>query len=87
MIAFGALTRVGAGLNAIAMAVAILLVHRTAFFAANGGMEYPLVLFAISLTLLIAGGGGASVDRALLLKARPVQAPSLANHQLEKSFS
>jgi putative oxidoreductase len=72
MIAFGALTRVGAGLNAIAMAVAILLVHRTAFFAGNNGMEYPLILLAIAVTLLIAGGGGASVDR-VLLKARQNQ--------------
>ena len=66
MIAFGILTRVGAGLNAIAMGVAIALVHNSAFFASNNGMEYPLVLLAICSTLLIAGGGAYSVDRALL---------------------
>lgn len=65
MIATGALTRVGAGLNAIAMAVAVLLVHRQAFFASDGGMEYPLLLLAVSLTLLVSGGGGTSVDRVL----------------------
>lgn len=69
MIAAGALTRVGAALNVVTMAVAILLVHRSAFFAASGGMEFPLLLLAASVTLLIAGGGSASVDRALT--ARP----------------
>ncbi len=66
MLALGLFTRVGAGLNAIAMTVAILLVHRSAFFASNGGMEYPLMLLAASITLLIAGGGKYSVDRLIL---------------------
>src|SRR5690606_30554533 len=76
MIATGALTRVGAGLNAIAMAVAVLLVHRQAFFASDGGMEYPLLLLAVSVTLLVSGAGGASVDRAWYQKRR-------SPHQLE----
>ncbi len=84
MIATGALTRVGAGLNAIAMAVAILLVHRTAFFASEGGMEYPLMLLAVSLTLLVAGGGGASVDRRLFMKQDSAE-PSLSRFETEKS--
>ena len=35
------------------------------FFAANRGYEYPLTLLAMAFALLIAGGGQASVDRAL----------------------
>jgi putative oxidoreductase len=35
------------------------------FFAANRGYEYPLTLLAIAVALLIAGGGQASIDRAL----------------------
>ena len=69
MILAGALTRIGAGLNVVTMAVAVLLVHRSAFFASEGGMEFPLLLLAACVTLAIAGGGGASVDRALA--ARP----------------
>lgn len=65
MIVIGAFTRVGAALNVVTMTVAILLVHRHAFFASDGGMEFPLVLLAACLTLFIAGGGAVSVDRSL----------------------
>jgi len=61
----GLLTRVaGLGL-AGTMAVAILTAHSGAFFASNGGMEYPLTLLLASLSLAIGGGGALSVDRKL----------------------
>ena len=66
LIALGLLTRVGAFFIACTMLAAIVGVHwGGGFFAANRGYEYPLSLFAMSLALLIAGGGQASVDRAL----------------------
>ena len=66
LVFFGLLTRVGAFLLACTMATAVIAVHWPAgFFASKGGYEYPLVLFAMSLALVIAGGGMASVDRAL----------------------
>jgi len=65
MLIAGALTRIGAALNVVTMAVAIILVHPNAFFSANNGMEFPLILLAANATLLIAGAGGWSVDRVL----------------------
>jgi putative oxidoreductase len=61
----GLLTRLGAIFIAFVMIVAILGVHWPAFFANNRGLEYPFALLAMSLALLIAGGGQASVDRLL----------------------
>jgi putative oxidoreductase len=66
LVGIGLLTRVGAFLIACVMLTAIVGVHLPGgFFAANRGYEYPLSLLAMSLGLLIAGGGQASVDRAL----------------------
>jgi putative oxidoreductase len=65
LVFLGLLTRVGAFLLACTMATAIIAVHWPAGFIARGGYEYPLALFAMSLALLIAGGGMASVDRNL----------------------
>lgn len=66
LIGIGFLTRVGAFFIACTMLVAVVGVHWTGgFFASNRGYEYPLSLLAMSLALLIAGGGQASVDRAL----------------------
>ncbi|MEP6743198.1 MAG: DoxX family protein [bacterium] len=64
MILLGLLTRVGAFLTACVMITAIVSQHWPAFFAPKG-IEYPMSLLAISLALLISGGGMASVDRAL----------------------
>ncbi len=62
----GFLTRVGAFFIACVMVTAIVGVHLPGgFFAQNRGYEYPLSLLAMALALLIAGGGQASVDRAL----------------------
>ncbi|HZI62982.1 MAG TPA: DoxX family protein [Pyrinomonadaceae bacterium] len=66
LIGLGFLTRVGAFFIACTMLTAIVGVHWTGgFFAENRGYEYPLSLLAMSLALLISGGGQASVDRAL----------------------
>jgi len=57
---------VGAFFIACVMLTAIAGVHWPGgFFAANRGYEYPLTLLGIAIALLIAGGGQASVDRAL----------------------
>ena len=65
-IVLGFLTRVGAFLIACVMLAAIIGVHWSGgFFASNRGYEYPLSLLAMSLALLIAGGGQASIDKAL----------------------
>lgn len=61
----GLLTRVGAFFLACTMAVAVFGVHWPAFFASDKGFEYPLALLAMSLALLISGGGIASIDLAL----------------------
>ena len=66
LIGVGFLTRVGAFLIACTMLTAVIGVHWSGgFFASNRGYEYPLSLLAMALALLIAGGGQASVDRAL----------------------
>lgn len=46
------------------MAVASLLVHRHAFSAQHGGMEYPLTLAFIALGLAIAGPGSLTLQAA-----------------------
>ena len=65
LIFLGLLTRVGAFFIACTMLTAVVGVHWPAFFANNRGFEYPLSLLAMSLALLISGGGMASVDLAL----------------------
>jgi putative oxidoreductase len=48
------------------MLIAIFAVHWSkGFFAASGGSEYALALFAASLSLLFGGAGRLSVDRAI----------------------
>jgi putative oxidoreductase len=66
LLLLGFLTRVGAFLIACIMLTAIVGVHwKSGFFLSNGGYEYALAIFAVTLSLLISGGGAASVDRAL----------------------
>jgi putative oxidoreductase len=65
LLLFGFLTRISAFFLACTMFVAVVGVHWPAFFASNKGYEYPLSLLAMSLVLLISGGGIASVDLAL----------------------
>lgn len=61
----GLLTRVGAFLIFCVMLTAIIAVHWKVGFFAPGGFEYPMALAAMSLALLISGGGIASVDQSL----------------------
>jgi len=56
-IAIGLGTRVGALFFAINMGVAIALVHRGAFDARNSGMEYPLTLAVVAVSLVLSGPG------------------------------
>jgi putative oxidoreductase len=66
LVGLGFLTGVGAFFIACVMLTAIVGVHLPGgFFASNRGYEYPLVLLAMALALLISGAGQASVDRAL----------------------
>ena len=61
---FGFLTRFGAFNIAVTMLVGILTVHSGGFFAPEG-MEYPLVLLVVAISLMVSGGGKFSVDGAL----------------------
>jgi putative oxidoreductase len=65
LVLLGLLTRLGALAIAIVMIVAIIGVHWGSFFANNKGLEYPFALLAMAITLIIAGGGQASIDRLL----------------------
>ena len=69
LIVLGLFTRVGAFLVACTMITAVFGVHWPLFFAPRG-IEYPLALTAMSLALLISGGGMASVDLALTSRRR-----------------
>jgi putative oxidoreductase len=70
LLGFGFLTRVGAFAIFCTMLTAIVGVHWPNFFASNKGYEYPLAIFAMSFSLLISGGGMASIDQALGGKRR-----------------
>lgn len=62
----GLFTRLAAAALTIEMVVAILLVHLpNGFFSMGGGFEYPLVLLAVSLGLIVAGSGEAALDKLL----------------------
>ena len=65
LIIVGLITRVSAFLIACLMLTAVVGVHWPNFFASNRGYEYALTLLAVSIALLISGGGAASVDLAL----------------------
>ncbi len=64
LIILGLLTRPAAFFLGFTMAVAIAGVHWPIFFAPKG-FEYPLILLACCLALLISGGGALSVDLGL----------------------
>jgi putative oxidoreductase len=62
----GLLVRPAAAILAFTMVVAIFAVHAgNGMFVAKNGYEFALALLAISLALVFAGAGKASVDRAL----------------------
>ena len=64
LLLLGLLTRVAAFFLACTMFVALFAYHAPAFFAPKG-FEYPMVLLAACLALLISGGGVASADLAM----------------------
>jgi len=62
----GLLTRPAALVLAITMLVAIVTVHLPhGLFMSNNGYEFGLALLAISVALVVNGGGSFSVDRKL----------------------
>ena len=66
----GLLVRPAAASLAFAMLVAIFAVHWSkGFFAAAGGYEYALALFAAALALVFSGAGRYSVDGAITARA------------------
>jgi putative oxidoreductase len=64
LVFLGLLTRLGAFFLFCVMLAAVVGVHWPGFFAPKG-IEYPLSLLAMSLALMISGGGMASVDLAM----------------------
>lgn len=67
LVLLGLFTRIGAGLIAMVMTVAIAGIHWGRFFAQDRGIEFPFALLCIALALLITGGGRLSVDSNLRL--------------------
>lgn len=61
LLIIGLATRFAALTVGITMAVATFAVHGGGFFAPEG-MEYTLTLLAVSIALLISGGGALSLD-------------------------
>jgi uncharacterized membrane protein YphA (DoxX/SURF4 family) len=61
------------------MAVAVLTAHRDqlVLLGTKGGgpAEYPLLLAAVGLGALLAGGGAVSLDRVTVERSRPPTAP------------
>jgi putative oxidoreductase len=65
----GLLTRPSAAVVAFTMLVAIFSVHiHNGLFMSNNGYEYALALLAVTVSLLISGGGRASVDNLIASK-------------------
>ena len=65
LVLLGLLTRVGAFLIFCTMLVAVVGVHWKGGLFLPAGFEYAMSLLAMSLALLISGGGKASADLAL----------------------
>lgn len=66
LILFGLATRPAALVAAFTMVVAIFSVHiHNGLFMSNNGYEFGLALLAATVSLVISGGGRASVDQLL----------------------
>ncbi|WP_048380628.1 DoxX family protein [Corynebacterium renale] len=66
LLVVGLLTTIIAGALALLTACALYFVHLgSGFFATDGGIEYPAVLLASLLMIVVFGSGRASVDAAL----------------------
>jgi len=62
----GLLTRPAAAVLSFTMLVAIFSTHiHNGLFMANNGYEFALALLAVTVSLIVGGAGGASVDRAI----------------------
>ncbi|RYZ79158.1 MAG: DoxX family protein [Moraxellaceae bacterium] len=62
----GILTRPAAAVLAFTMLVALVSVHLSnGLFMANNGYEFALALLAMSLSIVVYGGGAFSLDRRL----------------------
>lgn len=69
LLVLGLLTRPAALVTAFTMLVAIFSVHiHNGLFMSNNGYEYALALFAVAVSLLVSGGGRASVDNLIANK-------------------
>lgn len=78
----GLFTRYVAGLLAVVMAVATVLVHLPeGFVAGDGGIEYTLVLTLVSLALVLSGPGACSLERYLFNEELFVPADSSRGQQ------
>jgi putative oxidoreductase len=67
---FGLLVRPAAASLAFAMLIAIFAVHFSkGFFLDKGGYEYALALLALSVSLVVSGGGRFSIDSVLSTKS------------------
>jgi putative oxidoreductase len=65
----GILTRLSSLALAVDMLVAMFTVHvKNGFFVNKGGYEFVLLLFAVCVYLMLAGGGKYSLDRKWLEK-------------------
>ena len=66
MVLLGLFTRLGALLICGVMAVATYGVHwKYGFFMKNNGVEYTVALLCMALSVMITGGGRASIDSTL----------------------
>lgn len=65
LLALGFLSPLGPLGVVAAMAMAILLAHWLRFWASKGGMEFPLTLLAVGLSLGLTGPGSYSLDNLL----------------------
>lgn len=65
LVLLGLFTRPGAVLIAGNLLVAMVAAHHATLFAQNGGVELPLSLFLMAVSLMFSGGGRISVDARL----------------------
>ncbi|CAM2833008.1 DoxX family protein [Moritella viscosa] len=69
LLILGLLTRPTALVLSLTMIVAIFSTHiDNGLFVSNSGYEFALALFAISLSVMLQGGGKLSIDRLIVSK-------------------
>lgn len=67
LLIIGLLTTIVAGVLALLIVAGAYFVHLDAgFFAADGGIEYPLVLFVLLVLVVVFGSGRVSLDKVLI---------------------